>query len=69
MNCASHSHVLLTTTRTGLTPESVSLNGTYEISSNVFQENVASDHGAAVILPLLTAFTLRTETVTVFRNK
>ena len=69
MNCASYSHVLLTTTRTGLTPESVSLNGTYEINSNVFQENVALDHGAAVILPLLTAFTLRTDTVTVFRSK
>lgn len=61
--------ILIFSSCIGLTPESVSLNGTYEITSNVFQENVASDHGAAVILPLLTAFTLRTETVTVFRNK
>ena len=55
-------------THTGETPESVSLNGTFELSNNVFQENVANSIGAAVAFPL-TAFTFRTQTVTVFQNK
>ena len=58
-----------THTNTGLTSKSVSLNGTFEISHNVFQENEAGELGAAVVLPLCTAFTLRTQTVTVFQNK
>ena len=60
----THTH-----THTGLTPESVSLNGTFEISHNVFQENEAGDLGAAVALPLQTAFTVRTQMVTVFQDK
>ena len=60
----THTH-----TNTGLASESVSLNGTFEISHNVFQENEADYLGAAVVLPLCTAFTLRTQTVTVFQNK
>ena len=55
-------------THTGETPESVSLNGTFELSNNVFQENVANSIGAAVAFPL-TAFTFQTQTVTVFQNK
>ena len=58
-----------THTHTGLTPESVSLNSTFEISHNVFQENEAGDLGAAVVLPLQMAFTLRTQAVTVFQSK
>ena len=66
----THTHTYTHThTNTGLTSESVSLNGTFEISHNVFQENEAGGLGAAVVLPLQTAFTLRTQTVTVFQNK
>ena len=80
MNCAVHmpcvnmyctilSHTFLTPTHTELPTGSVSVNGTFEICSNMFHENVAIDRGAAVALPLFTAFTLRTQTVTVFRNR
>ena len=44
-------------------------NDSYEVSHNVFQENVASDIGAAVALPLLTVFTHTTQNVTMFKNK
>lgn len=51
------------------TPDSVSLIGTFEIRDSMFQENEANGIGAAVALPLQTAFTPRTEVVTVFQNK
>ena len=60
---------LHTCTHTGSAPKSVSWNGTNEISSNVFQENVADVIGAAIVLPLRTAFSFRTQTVTVLKNK
>ena len=71
-----HSHICMYTctcsrahTHTASAPRSVSWNGRNEISSNVFQKNEADIIGAAVLLPLRTAFSFRTETVTVFRNK
>ena len=73
MYTCTHAHFVHaythTYTHTGLTSESVSFNGTFKISHNVFQENEAGDLGAAVVLPLQTAFTLSTQTVTVFQNK
>ena len=54
---------------TGLTPETVSLKGTFEMSDNVFQENVAIRLGAAVTLLLRRAFNFKTQTITVFYNK
>ena len=67
-----HVHMCLlmfTHTHTASAPKSVSWNGRNEISSNVFQKNEADIIGAAVLLPLRTAFSFRTETVTEFQNK
>ena len=59
-----------TYTHTGLAADADVKNGTYEVSNNMFQENVAYSAGAAVAMPLRAGFTIsRTQTVTVFEYK
>ena len=51
-------------------PGSVTLNGTFQVYSNVFQENVADTVGAAVALAAQTIFVFRAlQAVTVFQSK
>ena len=62
-----HAHIH---THTGLAADADVKNGTYEVSNNMFQENVAYSAGAAVAMPLRAGFTIsRTQTVTVFEYK